>query len=201
MSIIIIAHSLAKFLLQPSTPPSTPPTHPPTNAGLLGHEPLQQGQLVDGPELDGHGLPLVRGVLPPALLPPRERAQLRVAQQVVHLPAHAAHAPRHGLPGAPGSSLFTTHFYRCAAALHSACASLRRPARRFLSNSFDRPLAPEPSTDPPPPARPRRSASASSTPATSASRSRASALSSGRRPPASSSPTGRASCTPSARPS
>ena len=47
--------------------------------GLLGHEPLQQGQLVDGPELDGDVVPVVRRLLPPALLLAGERAQLRVA--------------------------------------------------------------------------------------------------------------------------
>jgi len=68
--------------------------------GLLGDEPLQQGELVARAELDGDVLPVVRRLLPPALLPARERAQLRLAQQVVHVQADPAVAARDGLLGA-----------------------------------------------------------------------------------------------------
>lgn len=43
-----------------STPYLPPPRRRPALPGLLWHEPLQQGQLVHGAKLNGHGLPLLR---------------------------------------------------------------------------------------------------------------------------------------------
>ena len=67
--------------------------------GVLGHEPLQQGHLVAGPELHGHGVPELRGFLPAEILPAGERPQFRQPQQVPRLPPHPALPARHGLPG------------------------------------------------------------------------------------------------------
>ena len=75
------------------------PVWGPSLPGLLRDEPLQPRQLEHGAEQHGHGLPLLRRLLPAPLLPAGEREEFRQPQQELYLPPHPPLSPRHGLPG------------------------------------------------------------------------------------------------------
>ena len=85
------------FCLAPCARRRRVPLRRPPLPGLLRHEPVQQGQLVDGAKLDGHVVPLVLRLLPAALFPFGKCAQLRVAQQILHLPPDAPVVARDGV--------------------------------------------------------------------------------------------------------